>query len=556
MSTRALCLPLLALLLSTGANAPLRAQAIAVAGSHSPASPAEQQSASVTGIVYLDRNGNGRRDGTEPGLAGVKVSNGRDVVASDAQGRYLLSNDARMTVFVIKPAGYAAPTGANGLPRFWEQIFPKGSPALKYGGVPAGPVPASLDFGLLPAPRPARDAALKMLVFGDPQPKSRTDVDYYERDIVAPLIGRHDAKLGLSVGDIVNDDLSLYPDMNRVTAKLGVPWLHVAGNHDLDFDAATDEDSLLSFRNIYGPDSYAWEEPQASFIVLDDVVYRPGQKPAYVGGLREDQFEFLRGYLATLPKERRVVIAAHIPFFDPVPGVESFRRADRERLFTLLREHTQVLLISAHTHNQRHYRHGAADGWHGAQPLHEYNVGATCGAFWSGTKDAQGIPDTTMSDGTPNGYAWLTIGADGQYALRYRVARAKDDPAIGLHAPKVLRQGAYPAYGVYANVYMGDADTRVEYRVDGGEWKPMRRVLQPDPRLLVENIADDAADALRGYDRSPEADISTHLWRGALPTDLAAGEHRVEVRAFDRWQGEQRAATTYRLQQASEQGHP
>src|SRR3546814_2998355 len=90
--------------------------------------------------------------------------------------------------------------------------------------------------------------------------------------------------------------------------------------------------------------------------------------------------------------------------------------------------------------------------------------------------------------------------------------------------------------GVYANVFMGRDDTRVEYRVDGGDWMPMRRVSQPDPRLLVENMRDDLAETLRGYDRSPEAKPSPHLWRGALPTDLAAGAHRVEVRAFDAWQ--------------------
>src|SRR3546814_4799367 len=59
---------------------------------------------------------------------------------------------------------------------------------------------------------------------------------------------------------------------------------------------------------------------------------------------------------------------------------------------------------------------------------------------------------------------------------------------MALHAPKVLRAGAYPAWGVYANVFMGRDDTRVEYRVDGGDWMPMRRVSQPDPRLLVENM--------------------------------------------------------------------
>ena len=80
----------------------------------------------------------------------------------------------------------------------------------------------------------------------------------------------------------------------------------------------------------------------------------------------------------------------------------------------------------------------------------------------------------------------------------------------------------------------------------------MRRVERADPRLLLENVADDLAPSLRGFDRSPEAVDSTHLWRGALATDLGAGEHRVEVRAFDRWQGEVLASTTYTLQDATD----
>ena len=114
----------------------------------------------------------------------------------------------------------------------------------------------------------------------------------------------------------------------------------------------------------------------------------------------------------------------------------------------------------------------------------------------------------------------------------------------------MLRRGAYPAWGVYANVYMGMDDTVVEYRIDDGDWSPMRKVLRPDPLLLVENVLDDLATDLRGWDRSPEAEPSTHLWRGALPTDLAAGEHVVEVRYPDPWRGEQRARIRYRLDPA------
>ena len=36
----------------------------------------------VTGVVFEDGNGNGVRDGGEPGIAGVKLSNGRSIVRS------------------------------------------------------------------------------------------------------------------------------------------------------------------------------------------------------------------------------------------------------------------------------------------------------------------------------------------------------------------------------------------------------------------------------------------------------------------------------------------
>ncbi len=401
-------------------------------------------------------------------------------------------------------------------------------------------------------PQPAGDASgapLEVLVFGDPQPKSAVDADYFQRDIIAPLRGRTRAGLGLSLGDIVDDAPAVYPLVKAATAELGVPWMHLPGNHDIDLEATGDEDSLRAFHRVFGADTHARENALATFIALDDVIATPGQNPAYIGGFREEQFAFLESYLPTLRKERLLVLAMHIPLFEK-DGKDSFRDADRARLFELLRDFPHLLVLSAHSHTQQHVFHDADNGWNGAQPLHEYNVGAASGAYWSGIKDADGIPDAAMADGTPNGYAVLTVQAGGKYGLAWHNARDATDTQIGLHAPKVLRRGAYPAWGVYANVYMGMDDSRVEYRVDGGDWAPMRKVLQPDPALLAENMRDDAADTLRGYDRSPEAEPSRHLWRAALPTTLAVGEHRVEVRSFDRWRGEFRASTTYRLEDA------
>lgn len=501
----------------------------------------------ATGTVYEERDGQAGRGRDEPGIAGVQVSNGQAIAVTDAQGRYRLPVSAGQTIFVIKPDDYGFAKATDGLPAFWHHYAPSGSPALKYHGIAPTSGVAGGDFALQ---RQATEAnGFQMLVFTDSQTASLTDVGYYDHDIVLPLVGHTQARLGTTLGDLVNDDLSLYPALNRVTTQLGVPWFHVPGNHDLNFDARDDIDSLSSWRATYGPDTYAVNESGASFVFLDDVVFQPGSKPGYVGGLREDQFAFLQAYLARLPKDRLLVLGMHIPLFDAAPGRETFRHADRARLFALLQAFPHVLVLSGHSHTQQHYFHEGEDGWQGAQPLHEYNVGAACGAFWSGVKDAEGIPDATMSDGTPNGYAVLTVKRAGEYALDYHVARDPHDSQLALHAPKVLRQGAYPAWGVYANVFMGQADTGVEFRVDGGEWKPMKRVVQADPRVLVENVRDDLAEQLRGFDRSPEATPSTHLWRGALPTDLPAGEHAVQVRA--RLPGrEVTASTRYRLDTA------
>ena len=505
------------------------------------------------GRIWADGNGNGVFDAGEHALANIKVSDGTRIATSDAQGRYRLQPEEGGTLFVIKPAGFDLPARANGLPDFWAHRQTRPGPALKYGGIAASARASGCrDFGLRPRTGSAAAVPLDVLVFTDTQAKSRTDASYYRRDIVEPLIGKHGARLGLTLGDVVNDDLSLYPALNQATALLQVPWLHIAGNHDLDFDAKDDADSLRSFRNMYGPDTFAWEEDNAVFVGLDDVIYLPGQKPSYIGGLREQQFQFLQAYLASVPRDRLLVLGMHIPLYDAEPGMETFRHADRARLFALLKDFPHVLVLSGHEHSQRHVYHVGDDGWQGAAPLHEYNVGAACGAFWSGVKDAAGIPDSTMADGTPNGYAVLTAKPGGDYALAWHNARDPADTQIALHAPKVLRRGAWPAWNVYANVYMGQDDTRVEYRIDAGAWKPMKRVEQGDPRLQEENLRDDQAEALRGYDRSPEAKLSKHLWRGALATDLAVGEHAVEVRAFDRWRGEQSAHITYRLQNAGE----
>ncbi len=112
-------------------------------------SPAWAADTVVTGKVYLERDGKPGRGATDPGLAGVQVSNGEAIVKTAADGSYSLPLRDGQTVFVIKPDAYSFPKAADGLPSFWRHYRPNGSPALKYGGIAAtSDVTRNWDFAL------------------------------------------------------------------------------------------------------------------------------------------------------------------------------------------------------------------------------------------------------------------------------------------------------------------------------------------------------------------------------------------------------------------------
>jgi hypothetical protein len=266
------------------------------------------------------------------------------------------------------------------------------------------------------------------------------------------------------------------------------------------------------------------------FVALNNVRYLGG--PRYIGGLREDQFTFLENLLRVTPRDEPVVLMMHIPWFFPNPSnAETFRMADRARLFALLQDRPNNFWLSGHTHYQRHVFYGAADGWHGASPLHEYNVAAACGGFWGGPPDASGIPIATMWDGTPHGYAILNV--DGaSVRTEYRAARESVSYQIGLHAPEAVKAKlGYVSY--FANVFNGHDGWTVESRLDGRTFNTMRRVLEWDPTYAQQYLAQDVATAPLTTKRLPDPTVCYHLWRTYLPADLTPGEHTIEVRATD-----------------------
>jgi hypothetical protein len=490
----------------------------------------------IKGYVYHDENGNGKRDRKEVGLANVAVSNGVEVVKTDNQGSYSLPKRETQIVFVIKPSGYQSPLNQDNQPVNYYINKPNGSPAdFKYAGSkPTGNLPASLDFPLV---KVNESDEFRVLVFGDPQPYTQQEVDFFEKDIVDEVVGIKNVAFGLSLGDLVGNDLSLHSPYIKAVKKIGLPWYNLLGNHDLNFDAKVDSLSDETFEANFGPANYALNYGKVHFIVLDDVIYPdPRDGKGYWGGFREDQFKFIENDLKHVSKDQLIVLAFHIPLLNGKEDVEgnSFRMKDRNRLFALLKDFPYTLSLSAHTHLQRQNFYGKADGWLQEKPHHEYNAGTTSGDWYSGELKENGTPSSTMRDGTPKGYAFLNLKGN-QYSIDYKVAGKEMDYQMEVFVPKVVEKRKNTSAGIFANFFMGAEGDEVVYAVDGKKWIRMTYMETMDPKFVSTLVHFDEAEKLLSGRRPSNAEASTHLWRGNIPANLKPGRHEIEVKATDRY---------------------
>lgn len=501
---------------------------------------------SVKGYVFEDLNKNGKKDKGEKALVGVAVSNGVEVVQTDQKGQYVLPLTGDNQIFVIKPSQYAVALDAYNLPQSYVTHKPNGSPkGTQYEGVaPTGQLPKEVNFGLIPQ-RESDD--FKAFVFGDPQPYSLEELDYFKKAVVDEVKNdKAGIAFGISLGDLVGDKLDLHTPYKKVMQEIGLPWYNVMGNHDMNYEAKEDIYSDETFEKNFGPANYAFNYGKAHFIVLDDILYpHPVTGKGYLGGLRQDQLDFVKNNLKFVSKDKLVVVSFHIPLF--IGGENHFDKVSRQQLLDLLKDHENVLLLSAHTHYQMHQFYTKEQGWSGEKPLHEYNVGTTSGDWYSGEFNEIGVPASTMRDGTPRGYATLVVKGN-QYELDYKVSGKAEDYKMELFMPKVIGDKRANNYSVYANVFMGTERDVVEYRIDGGEWKKMKKVEDIDPAFYAAVQKFDLTDTLLTGRKPSHPMKSSHLWNAKLPFNIGLGEHSVEVRVQDMFGREHLQKQVYRIE--------
>ena len=509
---------------------------------------ARAASTTARGTVYEDTPA-----GRQP-VPGIMVSNGGDVVRTDAAGTWSLPVADGDSVFVIKPTGWITPLDPiTQLPHYAYLHCPDGTPRSldpRFAGVPpTGALPASIDFALRRLDEPA---AFDALLITDPQPESLAELGYVRDDVVAQL-GAVQAAFGIGHGDLMFDDLAHYDRYNRLIGTVGRPWYNCPGNHDMNLEASDNTLSRETYKRVYGSRYHAFQYGGATFFVLDNVEYlgtdptRPLGFGKYQGRFGPRQLEFVRNVLANVPAESLVVISHHIPLHTLAgtePGVSNTDTAD---LMAAIATHPNCISFSGHTHTNEHW-YLDADGKPAADGHHHHVLSAVSGSWWSGPDDIRGIPTALATDGSPNGFHVLSV--EGNQATT-RLIPAHDpsqsllrivlDSQMHAEGPELLHEyqpGALltgpialaqvGSTRVVVNFFEGGPKSAVVLGIDGQSATPMQRVQRIDP--FVQEV----------YGRHPavrkpwvKPELSSHIWQSALPAGLAAGTHRLAVTAHD-----------------------
>jgi 3',5'-cyclic AMP phosphodiesterase CpdA len=266
-------------------------------------------SGTVSGTVFLDRNGNGRRDPGERGLPGVVVSDQVDVVATDANGGFTIGDSRGFgLVFVSVPSGFRS------VGPFWRRV-----------------AEGSLEFPLAAAPAPTQFG----FVHASDTHISAASLPRMER--FRALVDSIRPSFVVVTGDLIRDALRVpeaeatgyYELFQRQAERFTVPLWTVPGNHEI-FGIEREKSGVRTdhplygramYRHYRGPDYYSFNFGGVHFVGLNTIDV---DDMWYYGHVDSTQVAWLAKDLAMIPATMPVVTFNHIPFFTAVETVNGF----------------------------------------------------------------------------------------------------------------------------------------------------------------------------------------------------------------------------------------
>lgn len=424
----------------------------------------------------------GRVTANGKALPGVIVSDGYTVMPTDRKGRFEFDvHPEAVSVFISTPAGYAF-LHDNGIARHYKPVSGNNN----------------FDFDLKPLEK--NDHEHSFVIWADPQVKNDKDVQKMMTQSVPDVqqwvsaAGAGALLHGITVGDIVWDELQLFGDYSKAVGKMGIPFFQCIGNHDMDYNKGGDERSDDTFQQVFGPTWYSFNRGKAHYVVMDDVRYL-GKDREYDGHISKAQLDWLQKDLAFVPKDHLLIICVHIPVHN---GIKN-----KQELYALL-EGRNVHIMSGHTHYHRNVITGN---------IYEHNHGTVCGAWWTGP---------ICGDGTPCGYGVYNVkGTSLQW--HYQSTGEKASYQMKIFASD-LDAGQKQ---VLVNIWNHDPAWQTECVVDGVSKGALEQIEGFDP-LAYQTLLGPDLPKPRGFAEPRKTD---HLFRAVVPSSA----REVKIVATDRF---------------------
>jgi len=129
--------------------------------------------------------------------------------------------------------------------------------------------------------------------------------------------------------------------MKEAMSNRSVAFFQTIGNHDhlneLNSSVATTYwKSIENFQNTFGPQNYSFDRGDVHIVCMDNVLHgekaEGGRTEEFACGFYDWQYEWLKQDLAYVPKDKMVILCAHIPFRNGGAGDHSKSRYHTETL--------------------------------------------------------------------------------------------------------------------------------------------------------------------------------------------------------------------------------
>lgn len=375
-------------------------------------------------------------DGKNP-IEGAVVSDGFTVTTTDAQGVYQMRvKKSTPFVFVSVPADCEIPV-ENGMPKIYKKI------ALGDNDV------VQRSFTL---ERTSKKERFTLLALADVQIGRDDEVVMLEKEVLpllVPYVQQLDKPVyGISLGDLVWDNMPFHSVYKEQIRKIGVPVFQVIGNHDHDKAIGMDTEADHSFRAAFGPTYYSYNIGDCHFVVLDDVLYTGSSN--YTAEITEAQMAWLEQDLKHVPKDKLIIIGVHIATSRrnrPTSHIANYRE-----LYALL-DGYNVRILSGHSHNN--YTTTISE------TIEENTLGAVMGAYWNG--------EELCNDGSPRGYAVYEIEGNRIANWYYKGTAYPKEYQMYLYGPGQAVSEQYRD-GLIFNIFNWHSTWTVEVREDDAAW--------------------------------------------------------------------------------------